>query len=200
MKVIGVIGQNGSGKDEVLKYLQAEYGIPFLSTGDMVREIATKEGLAPTTENLGEISARYFREQGRGCFIRIVADRIRQNGWQIAGISGIRSLDDVIALRESFGKDFILVHVFVTDPHLRYARMSKRGEDRDPHSYEPFLKQDEAEEELFHIREAIGYTRYSLKNDGTVDDLRQEIEKVMRRIVHWMSRVKRFSYTSEDTS
>jgi dephospho-CoA kinase len=29
MKVIGVIGQNGSGKDEVLKYLRAKYNMPF---------------------------------------------------------------------------------------------------------------------------------------------------------------------------
>jgi dephospho-CoA kinase len=198
MKIIGVIGQNGSGKDEVLKYLQAEYGIPFLSTSDIVREIAAKEGTEPSRKNLGEISARYFREQGRGCFVRMAADRIRQNGWQVAGISGIRSLDDVIALREIFGKDFILVQVFVTDPHLRYARMSQRGEDRDPHSYEQFLKQDEAEEELFHITEAAGYARYSLNNDGTLHDLRREIEKGMHRIVHWLSRVKPSLYASED--
>lgn len=198
MKVIGVIGQNGSGKDEVLKYLKAEYGIPFLSTGDLVREIAVEEGREPTRENLEEISSRYFREQGQGCFVRMVADRIHRNGWQIAGISGIRSLDDVIALRESFGKAFILVHVFITDPNLRYSRISRRGADREPHSYEQFLKQDEAEEELFHIKEAASYARYSLNNNGTLDDLRQEIEKVMRRIVHWLSRVKPLSYASED--
>ena len=52
MKVIGVIGQNGSGKDEVLKYLREKHNVPFLSTGDMVREIAAKEGKEPTRENL----------------------------------------------------------------------------------------------------------------------------------------------------
>jgi len=81
MKIIGVIGQNGSGKDEVLKYLRAKYGVPFLSTGDLVREIAAKEGKEPTRENLQEISERYFREFGRGCFVKLAAEKIKQNGW-----------------------------------------------------------------------------------------------------------------------
>src|SRR5271157_4471157 len=116
MKVIGVIGQNGSGKDEVLKYLRAKYNIPFLSTGDMVREIAAKEGKEPTRENLQEISERYFREFGRGCFVKLAAEKIHRNGWQIGGITGIRSLDDVQILRSSFGQDFILINVYVSIP------------------------------------------------------------------------------------
>ena len=99
MKIIGVIGQNGSGKDEVLKYLRAKHKVPFLSTGDMVREIAAKEGKEPTRENLQEISQRYFREFGRGCFVKLAAEKIRQNGWKIGGITGIRSLDDVKVLK-----------------------------------------------------------------------------------------------------
>jgi len=99
VKVIGAIGQNGSGKDEVLKYLRAKHNVPFLSTGDAVREIASREGVEQTRENLGKISDRYFREFGKGCFVRLLADKIRHSGWEIAGISGIRSLDDVSILR-----------------------------------------------------------------------------------------------------
>ena len=40
MRIIGVVGKNGSGKDEVLKYLRIRYSVPFLSTGDIVREMA----------------------------------------------------------------------------------------------------------------------------------------------------------------
>ena len=171
MKIIGVIGQNGSGKDEVLKYLRAKYEVPFLSTGDMVREIAAKEGKEPTRENLQEISQRYFREFGQGCFVKLAAEKIRQNGWEIGGITGIRSLDDVKVLKNIYGKDFILINVYVSNPEVRYNRMLKRGEGRDPHSYEQFLRQDEAEEELFHIQSAAQYANYSISNDGTLDDL-----------------------------
>jgi dephospho-CoA kinase len=193
VKIIGIIGQNGSGKDEVLKYLYKEYNIPFLSTGDIVREIAHKEGVEPTRENLGKISERYFHELGKGCFVRILAARIMENGWQIAGISGLRSLDDVLVLKEMVGKNLILACVRVTDPVVRYTRMSRRGEGRDAHSYEQFLQQDKAEEALFHIKEAEQYARYTLYNDGTLEDLHREIEKVMRRLVGWLSKIGSFS-------
>jgi dephospho-CoA kinase len=179
MKIIGVIGQNGSGKDEVLKYLRVKYAIPFLSTGDMVREIAAKEGKEPTRENLGEISGRYFREFGRGCFVKLAADKMLQNGWAIGGISGIRSLDDVKVLRTGFGKDFILINVFVSNPEVRYQRMLKRGEGRDPHTYEQFLKQDTAEEDLFHIQSAAQFANYSINNDSTLDDMHREIDRLV---------------------
>jgi dephospho-CoA kinase len=179
MKVIGVIGQNGSGKDEVLKYLRAKYNMPFLSTGDMVRDIAVKEGKESTRENLQEISERYFQEFGKGIFVKMVAENMQQNGWSIGGITGIRSLDDVKILRNSFGKDCILINVYVSNPEVRYRRMLKRGEDRDPHSYEQFLRQDTVEEELFHIQSAAQYANYSIGNDGSLDELYREIDRLV---------------------
>jgi len=179
VKVIGAVSQNGSGKDEVLKYLRARHNVPFLSTGDAVREIASKEGVEPTRENLGKISDRYFREFGKGCFVKLLADKIQNSGWKIAGISGIRSLDDVSILKDIFGKDFILIRVYITDPHVRYSRMTRRGERRDPHSYEQFLNQDEAEEKLFSLKEAERRADYSISNDGTLEDLHQEIDSLI---------------------
>ena len=181
MKVIGVVGKNGSGKDEVLKYLRERYNVPFLSSGDIVREIAAKEGLELTRENLKSISEKYFVKFGKGCFIRLISDRIREKGWQLAGITGIRSPDDVQILRDSFGKNFILVHVYVTDPKVRFERMVRRGEARDPLSYEQFLKQEKAEEELFHISEATARADYTLSNNGSLSDLQNEIEKLLQR-------------------
>jgi dephospho-CoA kinase len=179
VKVIGVIGQNGSGKDEVLNFLHAKYNVPLLSTGDMVRGLAAKEGKEPTRENLREISKRYFRELGNGIFVKLVIDNIQRNGWSIGGITGIRSPDDVEILRNSFGKDFILINVYVSNPEVRYYRMLKRGEGRDPHSYEQFLNQDRKEEDLFHIQLAAKDANYTINNDGTLDDMYKEIDRLV---------------------
>jgi dephospho-CoA kinase len=176
MKIIGVIGQNGTGKDEVLKYLRAKYGVPFLSTGDMVREIAAKEGKEPTRENLQDISEMYFREFGRGCFVKLAAEKIKQNGWTVGGISGIRSADDVKVLQDALGGDFILVNVYVSNPQVRFERMQARHEGRDPRSYDQFLSNDKAEEEIFHIQFAVQSADFDISNDGTLDDLHKEID------------------------
>jgi dephospho-CoA kinase len=179
IKVIGAVGQNGSGKDEVLKHLRSKYGVPFFSTGEMVREIAAKEGIEPTRENLGKISEGYFQKMGKGCFVRLLADKIRKSDLKTVGISGIRSLDDVTILQDIFGKEFILVRVYISDPHVRYERMTKRGEGRDPHSYEQFLQQDKTEDELFSVKAAEQRADYSLSNDGTLEDLHLEIETLV---------------------
>jgi dephospho-CoA kinase len=179
MKIIGVIGQNGSGKDEVLKYLRAKYKVPFVSTGDMVREIAAKEGKEPTRENLQEISERYFGEFGQGCFVKLAAEKISQNSWAVGGISGIRSSDDVKVLRDNAGKDFILVNVYISNPEVRCRRMQARHEGRDPHTYEQFLHNDKAEEEIFHIQATAQSADFSISNDGTLDDLHREIDELV---------------------
>ncbi len=180
MKVIGAVGQNGSGKDEVLKYLKAACGIPFFSTGDMVRQIATEEGLEATRDNLRAISERWFRERGEGCFVRLLAERIKREENQTVGISGIRSLADATILRESFGDDFVLIRVAMADSKQRYERMVARGEERDPHSYEQFLALDRKEEALFHVEEAGRQAQYTIGNDGTLEDLHRAIDKLLR--------------------
>ena len=181
MKVLGVIGKNGSGKDEVLKYLRDQYGVPFLSTGDIVREISAREGKESTRPNLQAISDRYFKERGEGCFVRMVVDKIRENGWKVAGISGVRSPKDVDILRGELGKNFVLIDVYVSDPHVRFERMLKRGEGRDAKAYDQFIQQDKAEEKLFGIEKAAAKADYALGNDGSLDDLRKLIDKLVNK-------------------
>ena len=179
MKVIGVIGLNGSGKDEVVKYLHQRYAVPLISVGDIVREIAGQEGKEPTRDNLDEITRRYFAKYGQGYFLKMVVDKIRLNGWKYVGISGIRSPVDVSIVKEAFKNDFILINVFVTNPRVRYERMKKRGSKRDEISDEDFLKQDQQSEKLFNIQEAIRMADFSIPNDGTLEDLHFHVDKLV---------------------
>ena len=179
MRIIGAVGANGSGKDEVLKYLQANYAVPFLATGDMVRAIAVEEGLEPTREALGEISERCFAEDGPGCFVRMASERIAEEGWPVAGISGIRSADDVHLLRGIHGSDFVLIHVDVSDPQVRFQRMTRRASARDPQDFADFLTLDEREELIFRLSEAIDQADATLSNDGSLGDLHLGIDQLV---------------------
>jgi dephospho-CoA kinase len=179
MRIVGAIGRNGSGKDEVLKYLRDRYGVPFVSTGDIVRSLAAEEGLEPTRENLGAVSARWFAEHGPGCFVRLAAERIAANGWPVAGISGIRSADDVRLLKTAYGEGFTLVHVVVSDDCVRFKRMKKRAEARDPKDAAHFRELDRREEELFRVSEAITIADHTIANDGTLADLHAGIDRLV---------------------
>lgn len=179
MTVFGAIGLNGSGKDEVINYLHGQYNVPLISAGDIVREIAARTGIEATRDNLDSISRQHFQQFGSGYFLKLVIDRIRQNQWQVAGISGVRSPDDVRLLKSTFPDDFVLIHVYVTDPHTRYSRTVKRGAKRDAQGYEDFLRQDRIAEEMFHLSEATKYADFSMSNDSTLEDLHRRLDQLI---------------------
>jgi dephospho-CoA kinase len=179
MKVIGAVGDIGSGKDEVLKYLRDRYSVPFLSTGDIVRQMAKDDGVEGSRENLETISKRSFNELGRGCFVRMAAQEIVKRGWKVAGISGVRSPDDVAVMREMFGGGFVLVRVDVNDPRIRFERVRLRGERRDPLTREAFQEQDRNEEQEFQINKAESMADYAIDNSGTLEELHRQIDELV---------------------
>lgn len=179
MRIIGAVGKNGSGKDEVLRYLRDRYSVPFVATGDIVRALAAEAGLAPTRENLGTISARVFANQGPGAFVRLAAQEIERNGWPIAGISGVRSADDVRILKAAYSREFVLVHVSVGDDRIRFARMRARAEPRDPSDIERFRELDRREEAQFQLSEAVALADHEIRNDGTLADLHAAIDRLV---------------------
>jgi dephospho-CoA kinase len=192
MKVIGAIGLNGSGKDELVEYLHERHGIPMLSMGDIVRDIADEERICPTRSNLHEISRRYIARHGKEYFVkRLIAD-IEEKQWQSVAITGIRTPADVRTLQAYFGQDFLLVHVRVGDPHIRFERGKERGEARDPQRYKAFLEQDKEEQEIFDIDEAIKQADITIDNDGSLQAFHRKID---RRVVEpmlgdWLGRRK----------
>jgi len=179
MRVFGAIGLNGSGKDEVIKYLNKRYGIPFVSLGDMVRQIATQKGIQPTRANLHSISGEYIQQFGKDYFMKLVIKQIEENRWEKAGVTGIRTPEDVQVLRDYYENCFVLFHVYVSDPYIRYERTRMRGEQRDPKTYQEFLEQDMKEEELFRVREAVRLADFSLNNEGSRDDLHHKLDAII---------------------
>jgi dephospho-CoA kinase len=184
LRVFAVVGRNGSGKDEVVEYLQEKYGIPKTSVGDRVREIAEQEGKKPTRENLQEIAERYRARYGRDYFIKKIIRHMEERGWKTAGITGIRTVADVSALKRKYGEDLVLVHVRVDHPKIRFQRLRKRGEARDPQTYEEFLDQDRREEEIFHLSDSIEQADVTIPNNGTLEQFHQEIEKNMGTLLN----------------
>lgn len=64
MKIIGLSGTNGSGKDTVGQMLAERHNFLFISATDMLRDEARRRGQEPTREILRTISAEWRRESG----------------------------------------------------------------------------------------------------------------------------------------
>ena len=179
MKIFGAIGRIGSGKDAVVDYLRNKYDLPSVSVGDVVRDMAKEKGLSFTRENLEQIASEAIRKHGKEFFMKRVMERIREKGWDRAGVTGIRTPDNVRYLKHEIGENFILFHVYIEDPHIRYRRLTRRGREGDPQTYEDFLEQDRKEEEKFHIKQAASMADYSMDNSGTMEDLHRQINNIL---------------------
>jgi dephospho-CoA kinase len=179
MIIFGSIGRIGSGKDEVIKYLNSKYNIHIMSVGDIVREMAADKGLPLTRENLHTISSERIKKYGKEYFMDLVLKRIRENQWEKVGVTGIRTPDDVRFLKNQARDDVVLFHIYINDPHTRYERISQRKSERDPQTYDEFLTQDCEEEKMFHISEASVMADYALDNSGSLEDLHQQIDEIM---------------------
>jgi dephospho-CoA kinase len=174
--VIAAVGKNGTGKDFFLEYIAKKYSLPMISIGDIVRELATKDGLELTRENLHATSMKYMGQFGQTFFPEQVVKKIRESGAPVYLVSGIRPLSDVQFFKEQFGKDFLLVDIVISDDDVRYARMLARGSDRDGGSVEKLREYDAGEEAKFHTSESEKLADVVIKNDGGVEDFYAAIE------------------------
>jgi len=182
MKVVGTVGLNGSGKDTVTSIISKELGIPKLTIGDIARKIAATQNIEPTRENLTKISLDYRRKNGPDYFPKEIIRTIEKNNWDFVSVAGIRSNVDVDTFRKRFGSDFILIFVEVSNPAVRFERITKRGEPRDPKTFAQFLKQDSEEEKNFKLNAAIKEANYVIRNDGDIDSLINETRKLITQI------------------
>ncbi|MDR1928315.1 MAG: AAA family ATPase [Oscillospiraceae bacterium] len=174
--VIAAVGKNGTGKDFFLEYLAKKYELPMVSIGDIVRELAAKDGLELTRENLHKTSQKYMGQFGQTFFPEQIVKKIRESAAPVYLVSGVRPLSDVQFLKERFGKDFLLVDVVISDDDVRYARMLARASDRDGKSVAMLREYDAGEENIFHTSESEKLADVTLLNDGGVEAFYAAIE------------------------
>ena len=148
MKIIGLAGTNGSGKDTVGHILAEQHGYLFVSVTDLLRAEAARRGLPIEREVLRTISAEWRREAGLGVLVdKAVAEyekvQAQYSGLAIASLRNPGEADRVHEL----GGTVVWVDA---DPQLRYRRIqanaAARGRaEEDNRTFEQFLADEQAE-------------------------------------------------------
>jgi dephospho-CoA kinase len=146
MKLIGLSGTNGAGKDSVAEVLRDNYGYYFISVTDLLREEARKRGLAVERENLRMISAEWRRESGLGVLIDKAIETYKKLGgdknYNGLVVSSLRNPGENDTVHKLNGK----VIWIDADPKIRYERIfSRQRTDEDNKTYEQFLIEEQAE-------------------------------------------------------
>jgi len=176
--LVGVVGMPGSGKS-LVSDVARELGFQVIVMGDAVRAEAQRRGLEPTGEAMRKLMLELRAKRGPAVVAELCFPLVDAAG-QLVLIEGIRSLHEVEAFQERYGRlHLIAVH---SSPRTRFERLRARGRPDDPSDWEEFYERDKTELSV-GIGSAIALADFMLVNEGPPEELKEEARKLLRRLV-----------------
>jgi len=180
--IIGLTGTFGAGKGEVSKILMNK-GYTYHSCSDVLRTELGHLGKEETIENLSKLGNEVREKLGAGELPRRLAAIIRKRKEKKSIVDSIRSAGEVEELRKE--PDFVLVSVEAPIA-VRYQRVKRRGRLGDDLNFEDFKRQEEAQMNgqgsKQNLRKCMDIADYKILNDGTLEELRENVESVLDEI------------------
>lgn len=152
IRIIGLSGTNGSGKDTVGHMLAERHKFLFISVTDLLRQEARSRGDEPTRETLHTISAEWRRESGS---LGILVDKATEQYNQVAdkypgglAVASLRNPGEADRVHELGGA------VVWTDAEqrIRYDRIMSHAAQRNRSA------EDNKTFEQFQVEEAVEMT------------------------------------------
>jgi dCMP deaminase len=184
--LIGLTGRNASGKGEVAKYLQTK-SFYYFSLSDVIRDEVRKRGLPLTREMLIQTGNELREHFGPGILAHRILARVEDDKHYV--IDSIRNPSEVEALRAA--KHFKLLRV-EAHLHTRFERLKNRAREGDPLSFERFVELEEREWEgsqnSQNLRVVEALADYAVSNDGTLEQLHAEVDRLIPQMIRGVSR------------
>jgi len=177
LKVIGLVGKAGAGKDTVAGIIGRRY--PSVRMGDVVVNETRRRGLPVTDENVGAVASALRLEEGMDAIAVRCMGEIESISSPVVVVNGIRGADEVRLFRFQFPK-FILVEVWAPE-RLRYERIRARGRSDDIDNLEDFKSRD-SRESSWGLDEAVAMADFRIENDGSLEELESRTWDVVEKI------------------
>ena len=178
--IIGLVGEMASGKDTVATYLKDKYDSETISFSRPVRNILDLLCLPQSRENMAALGDVLRAQFGQDILSRAICQEVIKSPNTIIALPNVRLESDIKYLKDIPG--FVLVGIN-TDRKVCYERLIKRGQNPDDQgkTWEQFLQDHELYTEI-HILDLIKKARYQLDNNGTREELYNQIEKMLTEI------------------
>ena len=183
--VIGLVGPISSGKGTVAQILK-DRGFICFSLSDRIRDEAERRGLdIGDTKILQDLRDELRAKFGADILAKRTYRRVNMAEGSKIVIDSIRNPAEIRFLKEKL--DIIILGVEAS-PETRYLHYLQRGRETKPKSWEEFLEMDRRETmssgdpEKIDVTSCLSMADYRIKNEGTSDDLMEELTRVIKEI------------------
>lgn len=179
-KLIGLIGEAGSGKSEAAQIFE-EFGCERISLSDSLREIATSLGMNHSRDTLILIGNTMRKQFGGDILARGVAHLVQSCESEYVVLESIRNPQELIFLRENFDCTMIGVEM---DMEKKFELIQARSREGDPKTWEDFLRFRASElgngagQNEINLNACLELCDVRLANNGTLENLREEIREI----------------------
>lgn len=181
--VLGLIGEKGGGKGTVAGYIMGKFAASHYEVSKILTKVLENLHIEQTRENYGMLAVVLKEGFGSPVLINALLLEMEKDDSPVIIADGIRMYGDVDPFRKKYGKNFHLIYV-TADVHVRYERTKARGEKAGESNatFEQFMEEENGPTEKA-IRDIGKGADFRLVNNGTQEELNQQIEMMMDKIM-----------------
>jgi len=176
-KVVAIVGMPGAGKGFVSNAAKAR-GMPVFVCGDVIREETARRGLPPSPENMGVVMLDIRQQEGPSVVAERLIPKLEASPSGVAIVEGVRSMDEVSALRRNHSVVIAAVHA---SPETRFDRLLRRARGDDPKSWDEFVDRDLRELRV-GIGNVIALAQEMLINERSAEDFQVVSEHLISKV------------------
>lgn len=183
-KIIAAIGMAGSGKSELIKYLQKEYKWPRVYFGDVTFDRMKEQGIEINYETEKETREKIREELGMGAYATLSLPKIEKHlaGNNVVLVESLYSWSEYKILKEKFADNFIAVAIYAS-PQTRFQRLTARTNERPMNNIEEFIRRDYSEIENIEKGGPIARADYTIINEDNLQSLHDNIDITINKIL-----------------
>lgn len=188
MKIIGLSGTNGSGKDTVAEIIEKNYEFFVVSANKMLGDELVKRGQTADRVNKSALSAEWRREFGLDVIVNKAIEQAKSVGATKLIVGSLRNPGEAQRVKELNGK-MIWVDA---DPKIRYERIQagNRGRVEDNKTFAEF--QADEEREMNHEGDKATLSSAEVKklcdifieNNGDYDGLLKDVNNKLEKYIN----------------